>query len=313
MIHRSPVRSVLAIALLLTCPAAARAGMCVIDMGSNTFRRIAGSFEQGRYVQTAIDKSTLGVGDDVATHGRISDAKLEEIRQALLTFRAACLKERASAVAAIGTAAFRDAKNGPRVVAIAKALGIRMEIATERRESELAYLVGSLGRDGYAVIDNGSRSIELVSRERGTMHHVVATLGYRVVYDQFFAKAPAAAAGVEALATQVRAHASKARFMRGKTKLVGVEFGEMAEVLFEPAATEGRVLTLTQLKERLQHLAALSPSGFQALKQQKDIDRALPRLVVAAVLTEAFGYTQLELTDRELGVGVIIEAGMRRR
>ena len=41
-----------------------------------------------------------------------------------------------------------------------------MEIATEKRESELAYLVGSLGRDGYAVIDNGSRSIELVAKER---------------------------------------------------------------------------------------------------------------------------------------------------
>ena len=31
-----------------------------------------------------------------------------------------------------------------------------MEIATERRGAELAYLAGSLGKDGYAVIDNGS-------------------------------------------------------------------------------------------------------------------------------------------------------------
>ena len=54
--------------------------MCAIDMGSNTFRRIVGAFENGRYVQSAIEKRTLGVGDDVAAHGRISDAKLAEIK-----------------------------------------------------------------------------------------------------------------------------------------------------------------------------------------------------------------------------------------
>ena len=34
--------------------------------------------------------------------------------------------------------------------------------------------------------------------------------------------------------------------MKGRKRLVGVEFGEMAEVLFEPAPTEGRVLPLTR-------------------------------------------------------------------
>ena len=43
-----------------------------------------------------------------------------------------------------------------------------------------------------------------------------------------------------------------------------------------------------------------------------DIDRALPRLVAAVTLVEAFGYSQLELTERELGVGLIIEAGLRK-
>ena len=42
---------------------------------------------------------------------------------------------------------------------------------------------------------------------------------------------------------------------------------------------------------------------FKALKKTKDIDRALPRLVVAVSLMEAFGYAQLELTERELGAG----------
>jgi hypothetical protein len=100
--------------------------------------------------------------------------------------------------------------------------------------------------------------------------------------------------------------------MKGKEKLVGVEFAEMAEVLFEPAGIEGRVLTLQELKDRLRQIAGLGVGEFLALKKRQDIDRALPRLVVAAFLTEEFGYAGLELTERELGTGLIIEARPNR-
>ena len=285
--------------------------ICAIDMGSNSFRRIVGTFESGRYAQRSIEKKTLGVGDDVARYGRISDAKLAEIGEALSEFRAACEKEGATPVVAIGTSAFRDAPNGPRVIEIAAKLGVTMEIATERRESELAYLVGSLGQDGYAVIDNGSRSIELVSREARTPRYVVFNLGYRLAYARFFASAVDPEAACRAFGDRLKREALKAPFMKGRKKLVGIEFGEMADVLFEPAELEGRVLTLHELKQKLQQITTSSASEFQALKKKKDIDRALPRLVVAVNLTEEFGYSQLELTERELGAGLIIEAGSK--
>lgn len=308
------ITSLLACGLVgaMVTTAEARDAICAIDMGSNTFRRILGSFEQGRYEQRAIDRQTLGVGDDVTKHGRISDAKLEEIRKTLAMFKAACDRDGASKVVAVGTAAFRDAPNGRAAIQVAKALGIAMEIATEARESELAYLVGSLGRDGYAVIDNGSRSIELVSRSGGRLQHLVFNLGYRVAYDTFFANATSAEAAIRSFRDQLQTHVPKAGFMKSKQVLVGVEFGEMTDVLFEAAPTEGRVLTLDALKQRLQKIAALSPAEFATLKKQKDIDRALPRLVAAAFLTEAFGYTRLALTDRELGTGLIIEAGLKK-
>jgi hypothetical protein len=53
-------------------------------------------------------------------------------------------------------------------------------------------------------------------------------------------------------------------------------------------------------------------SEFRVLKKKTDIDRALPRLVVAAFLTDALGYSRLELTERELGSGLIIEAGLKK-
>ena len=172
--------------------------------------------------------------------------------------------------------------------------------------------MGSLGQDGFAVIDNGSRSVELVSRDGVALRHQVFNLGYRQAYETFFAAATDPAAAVVAFRSQLLQQASKAAFMKGRKTLVGVEFGEMATALFEPAALEGRVLTLAQLKKKLDEITALRSDAFQAFKQKKDIDRALPRLVVAATLTEAFGYSQMLLTERELGTGLIIEAGLKK-
>jgi len=285
--------------------------VCAIDMGSNTFRRIVGSFQNGTYVQRTIEKKTMGVGDEVAQHGRISEKKLAEIGALLSAFKVSCVKDGAARIAAIGTAAFRDAANGATVIGIAAKAGIPMEIATEKRESELAYLVGSLGRDGYAVIDHGSRSIELVSKDAGSPRFAVVSLGYRIAYERFFAAHTDPAAAVAAYRDHLRLAASKAPFMKGKTKLVGLEFGEMIDGLFEPGEVEGRVLTLQQLRDRLSQVTSSGPSGFTLLKQTKDVDRALPRLVAAEFLTGAFGYASLELTDRELGTGLIIEAGAK--
>jgi len=284
--------------------------MCAIDMGSNSFKRIIGSFNRSRYEQKSIEKRTLGVGDEVARSGRISDAKFVEIEEALSTFRRSCQADGAAPIVAIGTAAFREALNGGHAVEIAGKLGIPMEIATEQRESELAYLVASLGQDGYAVIDNGSRSIELVSKDERTMQYIVFNDGYRLAYETFFARSDDPHAAFLAFRDRLRQQTSKAGFMKGKKKLVGVEFDEMADMLFEPAELEGRVLTLAALKRKLEHITTSGGAAFQALKKTKDIDRALPRLAVAAVLTEEFGYSGLELTGMELGAGLIIESGL---
>lgn len=291
-------------------PRVSPAQFCAIDLGSNSFRRIVGSFADGRYVETQLESKTMGVGDDVVRHGRISDGKLAEIAETLAGFRASCQQDGVAGIVAVGTAAFRDAPNGSRAVEIASRLGIKMEIATEQRESELAYLVGSLGRDGYAVIDNGSRSVELVAKDTGPLRYVVFNLGYRLAYEEFFAAAVDPAAASAAFRDRLLQQAARAPFMRGRKTLVGVEFGEMADVLFEAAPIAGRVFTLEALRRRLDQITT-QPGDFQSLKAKKDIDRALPRLVVAAVLAEAFGYSQIELTNRQLGAGLIIEAGLR--
>ena len=291
------------------CRPAAPARVCAIDMGSNSFRRIVGSFDGGKYTEFRIDAVTMGVGDDVERHRAISEPKLAQISEQLSAFAAACEKDGAPNPIAVGTAAFRDAPNGIEAAARAALAGVRMEIASEQRESELAYLVGSLGREGYAVIDNGSRSIELVSRPGGVLQHRVFNLGYRVAYEQFFANASDPALAITAFRERLRSETSAAPFMKGQQMLAGVEFMEMAEVLFKEVP-DGHVFTLAELQARLDAIAS-APAAFSALKRTKDIDRALPRLVVAVDMMEAFGYHELSVTSRQLGTGLIIEQGLR--
>ena len=211
---------------------------------------------------------------------------------------------------AVGTAAFRNAPNGARVIEIASQAGVRMEIASDERESELAYLVGSLGQADYAVIDNGSRSIELVAMPGGVLQHRVFNLGYRIAYEEFFARAEDPAAAIAAFRARLLQEAAQAAFMRGHSRLVGVEFMEMAEVLFEPVP-DGHSYSLATLQQRLEAIAS-RPAEFEQLKRTKDIDRALPRLVVAVALMEHYGYSELVVTNRQLGTGLIIEAGLRQ-
>ena len=70
---------------------------------------------------------------------------------------------------------------------------------------------------------------------------------------------------------------------------------------------------IAALRGRLREITAGGADQFKVLRNKTDIDRALPRLVVAVSMMEAFGYTQLELTERELGAGLIVEAGLKGR
>jgi exopolyphosphatase/pppGpp-phosphohydrolase len=317
MTHRgNPIRGLPLFVLLIVSPVVACSSpppstpVCAIDMGSNSFRRIVGIFADGHYREFRIDSKTMGVGDDVQRHGMISEGKLAEVSETLSQFAAACAKDGAPLPLAVGTAAFRDAPNAVELIAHAALAGIRMEIASEERESELAYLVASLGRDGFAVIDNGSRSIELVAKPGGTLQHRVFNLGYRIAYEQYFAKADDPAAAIALFRDRLLREAAAAPFMKGQSTLAGVEFMEMADVLFT-SVKDGHVFTLAELKARLDAIGA-APAEFAALKKKTDIDRALPRLVVAVTMMEAFGYNEIQLTSRQLGAGLIIEAGMRR-
>jgi exopolyphosphatase/pppGpp-phosphohydrolase len=286
--------------------------MCVVDMGSNTFKLIVGEMSGGTYVERFVDKKTLQVGDDMSKTGRISDGKLKDIRETLADFRSTCVSHGAVSFRAVATAAFREAENGRHVVDIGKDVEIAVEIATEERESALAYLTATNGARNQAVIDNGSRSIELVAKDAdGEPVWKVVTLGYRAAYDQFFHNASTFVEGYDRMKAALARELGELTAYAGRQDLVGIELDEMATYLLKKKKVDGARITLAAVTKQIEKLKRQDADKFSELKKEKEIDRVLPRLVAVEYVLRRTGYQSVGVVSRELGVGLIIEAGLR--
>jgi len=287
--------------------------ICVVDMGSNTFKLIVGEMSDGIYVERYLDKKTLQVGDDMSKTGRISDAKLKDIREALAEFRSKCESKGAVSFRAVATAAFREAENGRHVVDIGKDVQIPVEIATEERESALAYLTATNGVKNQAVIDNGSRSIELVAKDADDKPvWKVVTLGYRAAYDKFFLNASTFAEGYDRMMAALASELGDLTAYAGRRGLVGIELDEMAQYLLKKKSVDGVRIKLGALGKHIEKLKRQDAEKFSELKKEKDIDRVLPRLVTMEYVLRGTGYRSVVVVSRELGVGLIIEAGLQQ-
>ena len=284
---------------------------CAIDMGSNNFKLILGEMKGGKYLQHYFTKNRLGVGDDMSKTGEISPGKLMEIRQTLQEYSRFCDGKGIQARAAVATAAFREAKNQQAVAEIAKSLQLPLEIASEERESQLAYLVGTLGQRDFAVIDNGSRTIELVTYSSNGYQWSVFHLGYRIAFQQFFQPAATFADAHDQFRGAIAPHLLRADFMKSRRGYAGVEMEDVARYILSQDRVDGVRISLDTISGKIAALRNLSAADFSELKKMKNIDEVLPRLVVLEQTLMTFGYREIQVFERELGVGLIVEKSIQ--
>jgi exopolyphosphatase/pppGpp-phosphohydrolase len=266
--------------------------------------------KEGNYVQHHFEKTRLGVGDDMSKTGVISPPKLKEIRETLEKYLAVCDSKGILTRSAVATAAFREAKNQADVVEIAKSLNLPLEIVSEERESQLAYLVGALEKQNFAVIDNGSRTIELVTRAASGYQWSVFNLGYRIAFQRFFEPARTFAEADGAYRQVLAPHLLSAGFMKNRDGYAGVEMEDVARYLLSQDRVDGVFISLDTVSRKIAALRAMSEIEFSQLKKVKNIDEILPRLVLLEQTLITFGYQEIQVFGRELGVGLIVENGV---
>lgn len=139
----------------------------VVDVGSNTVRLLVAADRRGRVEPVHEERAYLRLGDEVARHGWIGDAKLRETVECVRRYAKTAHELGARSLEVVVTAPGRRAANaGDLVAAIARGAGAPVRVLAAEEEAVLAY-TGAVACEAdlpetVAVCDSGGGSTELV-------------------------------------------------------------------------------------------------------------------------------------------------------
>jgi exopolyphosphatase / guanosine-5'-triphosphate,3'-diphosphate pyrophosphatase len=147
--------------------------LAAIDVGSNTILLTvaeAGPDHGLRIIHEAEDQPRLGAG--LGGAGCLQDDAMRRALRTLTQMRDTCGRLDANRIAAVATAAVREASNGRQFVQQVRELGIPLRIIAPEEEAALsfrsaAYRFGPEGR--MLVADIGGGSLELIGATAGTV------------------------------------------------------------------------------------------------------------------------------------------------
>lgn len=164
-VSRLPLRK----ARARVAPSSSRAA--IIDIGSNSIRLVV---YEGTARLPAIlfnEKVLAGLGRSLAETGSIDEAALTMATTALARFASLAREMEVDSLRTVATAAVREATNGEQLIAIARSLGLKVELLSGEAEALAAgygVLSGIPEADGI-VGDLGGGSLELVRVVAGTV------------------------------------------------------------------------------------------------------------------------------------------------
>jgi exopolyphosphatase/guanosine-5'-triphosphate,3'-diphosphate pyrophosphatase len=140
--------------------------LAAIDVGSNTILLLVAESDPSTgltIIDEAEDQPRLGAG--LGTTGRLSEAAIERALQSLTRMRDQAVRLGAERIAAVATAAVREATNGAEFVERAGHQGIPVRVISPEAEADLAYRSAAYHFPGLGptlVVDIGGGSMELI-------------------------------------------------------------------------------------------------------------------------------------------------------
>lgn len=153
----------------------------VIDIGSNSVRLVVYSGVMRTPIPIYNEKAICALGRDLESKGKLNPDGIEKALDTLIRFKALARSMGLERVDVLGTAAVRDASDGPDFVTrVKEQTGLSIEVLSGKQEakrSALGVLCGIPRADGM-VADLGGGSLELVDVRSGKFqHHATLPLG----------------------------------------------------------------------------------------------------------------------------------------
>jgi len=145
--------------------------LAAIDVGSNTVLLTVAEYDPDAglvVIEEVEDQPRLGAG--LSATGLLSEAAIRRALETLTIMRDVCRRHRVQRIAAVATAAVREARNGAEFVERARALDIPLRIISPETEAALSYRSAAHhfpGGKRQLVADIGGGSLELVGATEG--------------------------------------------------------------------------------------------------------------------------------------------------
>ena len=183
----------------------------VVDIGTNSTRLLVAEVDGGALTELDRRTTVTRLGEGLEASGRLSDAAMARVSEALSGYREAIDELGAGRVVAVATSAMRDAANGPEFRdEIERRFGLDAHTISGDEEARLTFLGATSGRDAGAatlVIDIGGGSTEFVVGHPGgdPEFHVSTRMGSVRHTERHLHSDPPTAAELAALAADARA------------------------------------------------------------------------------------------------------------
>ena len=183
----------------------------VVDIGTNSTRLLVAEVHDGRVAELERRTTVTRLGEGLEATGKLSDAAVARVSEALAVYREVLDRLGADEVVAVATSAMRDAENGPAFRdEIRDRFGIDARTISGDEEARLTFLGATSDRQAGAdtlVIDIGGGSTEYVTGRAGTDpgFHVSTRMGSVRHTERHLKSDPPTADEMAALAEDARA------------------------------------------------------------------------------------------------------------
>ena len=297
-----------------------------MDLGTNSTRLLVADVGDGEVVELERRTVVTRFGERVDTTGRLSDAAMGRVDEALGDYRQVIDRLDAERVVAVATSAMRDAENGPAYREhLKERFGIDARTIPGEEEARLSFLGATSGRDSgrpTMLVDIGGGSTEyVVGRPREDPDfHVSTRMGSVRHTERFLTQDPPTTEEVDSL------RADAARILREEVPSdvrqateQGIAVAGTATSLaaidqelepYDPERVHGYGLDLPACERILARLASLP------LEERRGVtglhpDRAPTIVAGAAILVESiqgFGLDAVEISEADILHGAALVA-----
>jgi exopolyphosphatase/guanosine-5'-triphosphate,3'-diphosphate pyrophosphatase len=301
----------------------APARYAVIDAGTNSVKLlVAERAVDGRWLTIRDRADVTRLGEGLAEGGEISPAATARTADAIAAMAADATSDGVLAVAAVGTAAFRIARNrGAVVAAIEEWTGIRVEVISGEEESRLAYLAAragvGLGEGSLAVFDTGGGSTQLTFGRGDRVDERFSVDVGAVRYTERFglfnavddATLKAALAAISADLARLDGHPPVDALVAMGGAVTNIAAVRHGLVTYDPDVVQGSVLDRAEIDRQVtlyrtsdlearRHIVGLQPARA---------DIILAGACIVGTVMDRLGRDTLTVSDRALRHGLLDE------